>query len=101
MSDACLDPHLVDREAADVHAEDRARVRLGLLAVGGDLDAAGLAAAADQDLRLDDAGIAELVGGGDRLLDRGGGRALGHRHAVAREQLLALIFEEVHERRGL
>jgi hypothetical protein len=42
-----LDPDLVDREALDVHAEDGLAVlaRLGLIL--GDLDAAGLAAAAD------------------------------------------------------
>ena len=91
-----LDPDLVDGEAADVHAEDRAGVLLGLAAVLGDLDAAGLAAAADQHLRLDHAGVADLVGGGDRLLDGGGGRAGGHRDAVAGEELLALVLEEVH-----
>ncbi len=74
---------------------------LGLGAVVGELDPAGLAAAADQDLRLDDARIAELVGGGGRLLDGGGGRAFRHGHAVAGEELLALIFEEVHRRGGL
>ena len=67
----------------------------------GDLDAAGLAAAADQHLRLDHAGVADLVGGGDRLLDGGGGRPGGHRDAVAREQLLALVLEEVHAGGGL
>ena len=72
---------------------------LGLLAVLGDLDAAGLAAAADEDLRLDDAGVADLVGGGHGLLDGGGGRALRDGHAVAGEELLALVFEEVHRRR--
>ena len=64
-----LDPDLVHGEAADVHAEDRAGVLLGLAAVLRDLDAAGLAAAADQHLRLDHARVADLVGGGDRLLD--------------------------------
>ena len=66
---------------------------LGLLAVLRDLDPAGLPAAADLHLRLDDAGVADLVGGGDGLLDGGGGGAAGHRHPVAGEQLLALVFE--------
>ena len=66
---------------------------LGLGAVLGDLDAAGLAAAADLHLRLDDAGIADLVGGGDGLLDGRGRGAAGHRHPVPGEELLALIFE--------
>ena len=74
---------------------------LRLAAVGGELDAARLAAPADQHLRLDDAGIAELVGGGDRLLDGGGGRSPGHGNAAAGEQLLALILEQVHDARGL
>ena len=76
-----LDPDLVHGEAADVHAEDRLGVGLGLGAVLGDLDAAGLAAASDLHLRLDDAGIADLVGGGDGLLH---GRRRGRRRARAR-----------------
>ncbi len=42
-----LDPHLVDREALDVHAEDRAGVLARLAGVLRDLDAAGLAAPPD------------------------------------------------------
>src|SRR5207248_2593578 len=70
-----------------------------LVAVLDHLDPAGLAAPPDQHLRLDDARIADLVGGGERLADAGGGLTVGHRHAVAGEQLLALILEQVHERR--
>ena len=73
---------------------------LGLGAVVGDLDAAGLPAAADLHLGLDDAGITDLVGGGYGLLDGGGGRAGRDRYAVAGEELLALVFEEVHGGRG-
>ena len=79
--------------AADVHAEDVRRVLLGLHAVLGHLDAAGLAAAADLHLRLDDAGVADLVGRRDGLLDGGGRSAGGDGHSMAGEQLLALVFE--------
>ncbi len=41
-------------------------------------------------------GIAERLGGGDRLLDGLRGPALGHGNAVLGEELLALVFEEVH-----
>ena len=88
-----LDPEVVDGEAADVHAEDRLGVRPGLGLVLGDLDPAGLAAAADRDLSLDHTGVADLVRGGDRVVDAGGVPALGHGHAVLGEQLLSLIFE--------
>ncbi len=33
----------------------------------------------------------------DRLVGREGGRALGHRHAVARQHLLGLILVDVHQ----
>ena len=64
---AALDPDLVNRErplavrAGDVHAEDRLGVGAGLVGVGGDLDSARLAAAADQHLGLDRAGVADLA----------------------------------------
>ena len=74
---------------------------LGLGAVVGDLDPAELAAAADLDLRLDRARVADLLGGGDRLLHGARRLAGGHRDAVAGEQLLALIFEQIHRRRAL
>ena len=95
-----LHVQLVDGEAADVHAEDRLGVLLGLLAVVRELDAARLAAAADQDLGLDHARIAERLGGLDGLLDRRGGTPLRHGHAVLGEELLSLVLEEVHLRRG-
>ena len=72
MSEAASIHSSCDGEAADVHAEDRLGVLLGLGRVVGELDAAGLAAAADQHLGLDDARVADLVGGGDGLLDRAG-----------------------------
>ena len=58
-----LDPDLLDDVAADVEAEDVARLLLGVGGVVGELDAAGLAAAARQHLRLDDDLAAELLRG--------------------------------------
>ena len=74
----------------------RVGVLLGLGAVLGELDAAGLAAAADQHLRLDDARVADLLGGRDGLVDGRRGRAVRDRDPVAGEELLSLIFEKVH-----
>ena len=91
-----LDPDLVDGQAPDVHAEDRLGVRLGLVGVLGDLDAAGLAAPADLHLGLDDDRETELLGRRPRLLRRVGMPPLGHGHAVLGEQLLSLVFEQVH-----
>jgi hypothetical protein len=86
----------VDGVALDVHAEDLLRVLVGLVGGLGDLHAAGLAAAADLDLRLDDGDAADLLGGG--LCFFGGGRddALEHGHAVLLEQVACLVFEQVH-----
>jgi hypothetical protein len=65
-------------------------LRVGVL---GDLDAAGLAAPADQDLRLDDDRVADLVGRGDRLIHGGGGSSGRNGDAVSGEKLLALVFK--------
>jgi hypothetical protein len=48
--------------ALDVHAEDVAGVLAHLVGVVGQLDAAGLAAAADLDLGLDHHRVADAVG---------------------------------------
>ncbi len=90
MSEAALDPEVVDGEAADVHAEDRLGVGARLVDVRGDLDPARLAALADPDLGLDDARIADLLGGGDRVVDGRGVLAHGGGHAVLGEELLCL-----------
>jgi hypothetical protein len=58
-----LHVQLVHGEAADVHAEDRCRVLLGLGAVLRQLDPARLAAPADLDLGLDHDWVTELLGG--------------------------------------
>ena len=100
---AALDPDLLDPERPlavgtdDVHAEDRPGVLLGLGPVGGDLDPAGLATAADQHLGLDRTGVADPLSGGDGVLDRGGDLAARHGDTVRGEELLALILEKVHQ----
>src|SRR5205814_6089542 len=56
-----LDPHLPDDVAANIEAEDLGRLVLRVYGIGRELDAAGLAAAARQDLCLDDDLAAELL----------------------------------------
>ena len=96
-----LDPERADDVAVDVEAEDVARLRLGVGGIVGELDAAGLAAAAGQHLRLDDDGAAELLGRLARLLGRGGEPSVGDRDPDAPEEILALVLVEVHRRRTL
>ena len=96
-----LDPKCLDDVAPDVHAQDVERVRADGVGVGRELDAARLAAPAHVHLRLDDDGVADAVGGLDRLLDGEDGVTRRHRDAVLREQLLALVLEEVHYLRSL
>ncbi len=67
-----------------------------LLPVIGDLDAAELAATTDLHLRLDRARVADLLRGSHRLLHGPRRPARRNRDAMTREQLLALIFEQVH-----
>ena len=62
----------------------------------GELHAAGLAAPADLHLRLHDDRIADAVGGRDGVVDGLGDLAGGDRDAVAGEQLLALVLEQIH-----
>jgi hypothetical protein len=64
--------------ALDVHAEDVAGVLAHLVGVVGELDAAGLAAAADLHLGLHDTGyrVADALGGGDGVVDGGDGLAV-------------------------
>ena len=67
-----------------------------LVGVLGDLDAAGLAAAADLDLGLDHARVADPLGRGHGGVDVGRRLALGNGDAGAGEELLSLVFEEIH-----
>ena len=71
------------------------------VAVLGDLDPARLAAAADQHLRLDHARVADLVRRLDGVVDGVGDPSVGDRHAVAREELLSLVLEQVQGRERL
>jgi hypothetical protein len=59
----------VDVKPADVHAEDRLACASASARSLATLMPPGLAAPADQHLRLDDARVADLVGGGHRLVD--------------------------------
>ena len=67
MSDALSIQSVRTTWPADVEPEDLAGALGGLVGRRRELDAAGLAAAADEHLRLDDDGPAELGGGGARL----------------------------------
>ena len=71
---------------------------LGLGLVGGDLDAARLAAAADLHLGLDHARIADLLGRLHGAFDGVGDPALGNGDPVSGEELLSLILEEIQGR---
>src|SRR4029453_1432725 len=90
-----LDPDLRHDVAADVHSEDLPGSRLDLVAVGRELDAARLAATADQHLRLDDDGVAELLGGCPRLGRARRQTTVGDRDAVAPEEILPLVLVQV------
>src|SRR5207244_11001264 len=61
-----------------------------------DLDAAGLPATAGVDLRLDHDGPAECPRGGLRLFMRRRETTLGDGDTGAREELLRLVFVELH-----
>ncbi len=82
--------------AADVEPEDVPCLLLGVRRILGELDAARLAAAAGEHLRLDDDGAAERRGCGARLLGRNGEAAVGDRDADAPEELFALVLVEIH-----
>ncbi len=82
--------------AADVEAEDLLRRLLDLVRAGRELDAAGLAAAAGEHLRLDDDRAAELLRGRAGLLRRVGAAPVRDGDADAPEELLALVLVEVH-----
>ena len=79
------------------HAQHALGFLLHLLDGFDDLDAAALAAAAGMDLRLHHPDrAAQFLGRRDRFLDREGGLAARHRHAEAAQDLLGLIFVDIH-----
>ena len=96
-----LDPDLLDDVAADVEPDDVPRLLLRVRGILGELDAAGLAAAARQHLSLDDDRAAELLGSRARLLRGRREPPLGDRDSELLEELLALVLVEIHRPRGL
>ena len=86
--------------AVDLEGEDLLGVRLALLGRVGELDAAGLHAAAGQHLRLDHDRAADV--GRDLLGALGvrGEAAAGDGDALALEDLPALVLEEPHRGAG-
>ena len=90
-----LDPDALHDMTLDVEAEDVARVGARFVGVGGELHAAGLAATTDLDLRLHHDRVADAIGDGDGIVDRLRDLAVGDGNAVAGEQLLALVLEQI------
>ena len=79
-------------------AEQLARDRLGLFGRLGELDAAGLAAAAGMNLRLDDRnGSAEPLGDVVNFFGRERHFPAGNRHAVFGKDSFSLILVNLHE----
>ena len=101
------DEHAPDGEALDLEREDLRRDVLGLVGVAGEPHAAGLAAAADEDLGLDHhlAGrvgrvVEEPDGGRSGLGGRPGHLPRGDRQALGEEQRLRVGFVDLHAASG-
>ena len=94
------DQDLAHGHALDVHAEDRLGHGRRLVRGARELDAAGLASAADQDLGLDDDLVGapgeEALGGGTGLLDGVGDGPGRDRQALGDEQRLGVGFLDLH-----
>ena len=91
-----LDPEALDDVALDVEPDDVLRVLLGLVRVGCELDAARLAAPAREHLGLDDDRAAEHLRRLPRLAGRRRQPTFADRDSDAPEELLALVFVEIH-----
>ena len=93
---AAGDHDALDDVALDVEAEDGLRGLVRLVGGLGDLDAAGLAAAADLHLRLDDDDAAELLSCGAHLLRRFRDDTRQNRDLVFFEQVSGLVLVKIH-----
>ena len=87
---------LLDDVALDRHPQDLAGDALGIGRRFGELDASGLAAASDWDLRLD-GDRAQGPGGKCRLVRRARQPAIGHRNTGRPKALLHLVLEKLHK----
>ena len=103
ISAAGPDQHAADRQALDLEREDLGRDVLGLVGGGGELDAARLAATADEHLGLDDhlaGGVARIGeepdGGGARLGGGAGDLPGGDGEPLGDEQRLRVGFLDLH-----
>ena len=96
------DEHRLDGDALDVHAQDLPGDRLRLGRAAGDLDAASLATAADEDLSLDHDPIGTLaelgLGQRPRLIRRACHAVGWHRQAGRREERLGVVLLQLHGR---
>ena len=90
------DEQLLDDVALDVEAEDVLGVLVGVVGGGGVFDAAGLAAAADLDLRLDHHRMTDLFRDGLGALGGVGDPTGRARDVVLGEQFLRLVLEKIH-----
>ena len=91
-----LDQHRGGLLSVHLDAHDRVEKGAGLIRGFGELDGAGLHAAARQDLALQDYGSAQLEGHPTRLVGAVGQTVLGERQPVASEQRLGFVLIEAH-----
>src|SRR3989441_5737837 len=91
-----LEVHFFHAIAVDVHAENLPGDRAGFVERIRGLDSAGLSASSDEDLRLDHAGEGRID---DAVRSRCDGPSRNG-DAIAGEDLLRLVFEELHADRS-
>lgn len=87
--------------ALDVEPENGAGRSLRILSRLRDLDAAGLAATAGLDLRLDDGHAADALGGRTGLLRSVGDDARQHGNTVLLEEIPGLVLVKIHAARPI
>ncbi len=80
----------------ELHTDDVSGGLTGFVRGIGELDAAALTAAAGVDLGLDGDGDGEVGGDGRGIVGRGGDAAAGDGDAVSGEELLGLVFVDLH-----